>query len=84
MGIFSFFTSGIGRIIGLIGLAMTAVVGIFLAGKRDQRKDEEIADKEAYIETRKKIDEAVEDSPSDAATALEQLRKRNRKYRKRD
>ena len=72
-----FLTSRIGRSIG-VALAIVAFIGlIYQSGRSSQRKDDIIKDNVEYIETRKKVDEAIKDSPTNADDAREWLLRRN-------
>ncbi|MBL4795802.1 MAG: hypothetical protein JKY50_00150 [Oleispira sp.] len=61
-------------LLAAIGIILT----IFQAGKRDQRKDQKVQDSKDYIETRKKVDNAIKDSPDNADDARKFLRDRNK------
>lgn len=71
--ILSFLGSKIGKLLSS-ALAILSVVGaVFLAGRRDAKKDQEIADLKDYVDTQERINHAVESTDADAA--LERLRR---------
>ena len=72
-----FLTSKIGRSIG-VALAVLAVIGlVYQSGRSSQKKDDIIKDNVEYIETRKKIDESIKDSPTTVDAARKYLRMRD-------
>jgi len=66
MGGFSFFkNSWLGRVLAIAGGAMLAVLLVFSAGKRSQRKKQETANLREHIDVRKKADKAADETARD-------------------
>jgi hypothetical protein len=74
--ILGFLTTKLGQWIGTVLAALATVAGIFYAGKRKQRQEEEAEENAEYIEVRKKLDE--EDPATTADAARKRLRARKR------
>ena len=69
---FAFMGSKIGKLITTMVALLGAVLLIFKAGQRDQKKAQKIKDLEGYQETREKIDEV--EVNTDRAAATKRLR----------
>jgi hypothetical protein len=69
---FAFIGSKIGKLITTMVALLGAVLLIFKAGQRDQKKAQKVKDLEGYQETREKIDEV--EVNTDRAAALKRLR----------
>jgi hypothetical protein len=69
---FAFIGSKIGKLITTMAALLGAVLLIFKAGQRDQKKAQKVKDLEGYQETREKIDEV--EVNTDRAAALKRLR----------
>ena len=69
---FAFIGSKIGKLITTMVALLGAVLLIFKAGQRDQKKAQKIKDLEGYQETREKIDEV--EVNTDRAAATKRLR----------
>lgn len=78
MWVLKLVTSKVGRVVAALLAAIGIILTIFQAGKRDQRKDQKVQDSKDYIETRKKVDNAIKDSPDNADDARKFLRDRNK------
>ena len=77
--IFSFLRTGTGKVIGYVvgGLSLLLLLArVIRARDKDKAK---IKDLEEYKETRKKVDNAIEDAPDNYDDAREFLRKRRDK-----
>ncbi len=61
-------------IAGLVALLFTA----WVAGKRDQRKQDEVKDLRSYAKTRKEIDNAEDNISDDPAVLRDWLRERGK------
>ena len=73
MWILKFVGSKLGLLVASVLGVLGSIVLVFGAGKRDQKKDQELEDLEEYVETREKLDEVVVNDDVDAA--LERLSK---------
>jgi hypothetical protein len=74
--IWSFLFSKIGKMVAS-ALALLSLVGaIFLAGRRDAKKDRKVADLQDYVDTQERINEVTVNTDVSAA------RRRLRKYGK--
>jgi hypothetical protein len=74
--IWSFLFSKIGKMVAS-ALALLSLVGaIFLAGRRDAKKDRKVADLQDYVDTQERINEVTVNTDASAA------RRRLRKYGK--
>jgi len=71
----SFLTTRLGRILSSILFVVSAVAAVFMAGRRDAKKDQEVEDLKEYKETKEKIDETPVNTTRDDAIA--RLRKNN-------
>jgi len=71
----SLLTTRLGKILSSILFVVSAVAAIFFAGKKDQRKEQEVRDLKAYKETKEKIDETP--VSTDLKSAIDRLRKNN-------
>ena len=69
---FAFIGSKIGKLITTMVALLGAVLLIFKAGQRDQKKAQKVKDLEGYQETREKIDEV--EVNTDRAAATKRLR----------
>jgi hypothetical protein len=69
---FAFIGSKIGKLITTMVALLGAVLLIFKAGQRDQKKAQKVKDLEGYQETREKIDEV--EVNTDRTAALKRLR----------
>lgn len=65
--------------IGVVITIILTALGIYVKGSKDNQVKNDLQDKEEFIETRKRIDNAVKDSPTDADAAREWLRDRKSK-----
>ncbi len=54
--------SWVGKVAIIIGGALIAVLFVFTAGKRAQRKDQKIANLENYVDVQERVDETLEDA----------------------
>lgn len=72
MGLFSFLTSRLGKLVAALLAAAGALLGAIQFGRWSQRKEDRVEDLESYIETKKEIDD-VETSP-DRDAAVERMR----------
>lgn len=70
--IWAFLTTKLGRILSFSVGILTAVAAVFLAGKRDEKKAQEIRGLKEYKNTKEKIDETPVNRTRDAA--VERLR----------
>ncbi len=68
-------TSKLGRMISAFGLAIVAILAVFTAGVRSNKKATEIQHLKGYIKTQEKVNE-VEVSV-DRAAAIKRLRNNN-------
>jgi hypothetical protein len=73
MWILKFVGSKLGLLVASVLGVLGSIVLVFGAGKRDQKKDQDLKDLEEYVETREKLDEVVVNDDVDAA--LERLSK---------
>jgi hypothetical protein len=73
MWILKFVGSKLGLLVASVLGVLGSIVLVFGAGKRDQKKDQDLKDLEEYVETRGKLDEVVVNDDVDAA--LERLSK---------
>lgn len=73
MWILKFVGSKLGLLVASVLGVLGSILLVFRAGKRDQKKDQELEDLEEYVETREKLDEVVVNDDVDAA--LERLSK---------
>lgn len=71
--VIAFFTTRIGRIVSAIVAGAALVFGLIQYGKKEQRDEDRVNDLEAYIDTKKRIDN-VEGSP-DRDAAVDRLRR---------
>ena len=75
MILWSFLTTRLGKILSSILFVVSAVAAVFMAGRRDAKKDQEVEDLKEYKETKEKIDETPVTTTRDDAIA--RLRKNN-------
>jgi hypothetical protein len=73
MWLLKFVGSKLGLLVASVLGVLGSIVLVFGAGKRDQKKDQDLKDLEEYVETREKLDEVVVNDDVDAA--LERLSK---------
>jgi hypothetical protein len=73
MWLLKFVGSKLGLLVASVLGVLGSIVLVFGAGKRDQKKDQDLKDLEEYVETREKLDEVVINDDVDAA--LERLSK---------
>ena len=73
MWILKFVGSKLGLLVASVLGVLGSIVLVFGAGKRDQKKDQDLKDLEEYVKTREKLDEVVINDDVDAA--LERLSK---------
>ena len=73
MWILKFVGSKLGLLVASVLGVLGSILLVFGAGKRDQRKDQELKNLEEYMKTREKLDEVVINDDVDAA--LERLSK---------
>jgi hypothetical protein len=73
MWILKFVGSKLGLLVASVLGVLGSIVLVFGAGKRDQKKDQDLKDLEEYVKTREKLDEVVVNDDVDAA--LERLSK---------
>lgn len=74
-------TSKVGRMFAMIGAAIVFIGMVWLKAISFQKNRDKLQDQKDYIDTRKKIDDAVEDSPTNADDARDWLRRRNKSKR---
>ena len=77
MSTLGFLRTGVGKAVAGVAIVAVILFSVFKAGEKSNKLEEEIKRKEEYIETRKEIDDAIEDAPSDFDSAAEFLRNRN-------
>lgn len=65
--------------IELLGAALAAIVGAFFYGKKKARDDQRAKDAKSNLDTRRKIDEAIENVGDDPAAARRLLAERGRR-----
>jgi hypothetical protein len=75
MILWSFLTTRLGKILSSTLFVVSTVVAVFMAGRRDAKKDQEVEDLKEYKETKEKIDETPVTTTRDDAIA--RLRKNN-------
>ena len=75
MILWSFLTTRLGKILSSILFVVSTVTAVFMAGRRDAKKDQEVEDLKEYKETKEKIDETPVNTTRDDAIA--RLRKNN-------
>jgi hypothetical protein len=73
MWILEFVGSKLGLLVASVLGVLGSILLVFGAGKRDQKKDQELKNLEEYMKTREKLDEVVINDDVDAA--LERLSK---------
>jgi hypothetical protein len=71
----SFLTTRLGKILSSILFVVSTVTAVFMAGRRDAKKDQEVEDLKEYKETKEKIDATPVTTTRD--DALDRLRKNN-------
>ena len=71
----SFLTTRLGKILSSILFVVSTVAAVFMAGRRDAKKDQEVEDLKEYKETKEKIDATPVTTTRDDAIA--RLRKNN-------
>ena len=72
-------TSKVGRMFSMIGAAIVFIGLVWLKAINFQKNRDKLQDQKDYIDTRKKVDDAVKDSPTNADDAREWLSRRNDK-----
>lgn len=75
MAVWSFLTTRLGKILSSILFVVSAVATVFMAGRKAEKKDQEVEDLKEYKETKEKIDETPVSTNRD--DALARLRKHN-------
>lgn len=75
MILWSFLTTRLGKILSSILFVVSTVTAVFMAGRRDAKKDQEVEDLKEYKETKEKIDATPVTTTRD--DALDRLRKNN-------
>jgi hypothetical protein len=75
MILWSFLTTRLGKILSSILFVVSTVAAVFMAGRRDAKKDQEVEDLKEYKETKEKIDATPVTTTRDGAIA--RLRKNN-------
>jgi len=75
MILWSFLTTRLGKILSSILFVVSTVTAVFMAGRRDAKKDQEVEDLREYKETKEKIDATPVTTTRD--DALDRLRKNN-------
>lgn len=69
--IWAFLTTRIGKLLSSALAVLVAIGAVFVAGKRDEKKERQIEDLKDYKETKEKIDEtAVSRTRDDAVKRL--------------
>ncbi len=75
MILWSFLTTKLGKVLSSILFVVSTVTAVFMAGRRDAKKDQEVEDLKEYKETKEKIDATPVTTTRD--DALDRLRKNN-------
>ncbi len=71
--IWAFLMSKIGKMVASALAVLSLVGAIFVAGRRDAKKDRKVADLQDYVDTQERINEITVNT--DATTARRRLRK---------